>query len=198
MAVWPESAVPLADGYDNTPIENIRRTPSEAGSTQSRDLWAGATKFKAEFEMRLSLAASRTAIAFWMANRAAAITYFDFDSSVEFDNESIGTGDGSALNFTIPAKRTTATSAPVVQVADGAGGWTTKTSVTHYNISAGTGALGEDRVIFTAGNAPANGRAVRISYIGRHRYTVDIIAFDWHTVSSTGRKQFHVRLEEAW
>lgn len=196
MAIWPETSKPLANGYDNTPLENVRRSPSESGNTQIRDLWAGATKFKAEFEMQLSFANSRIAISFYNTNRGTTVTFFDFDWTMEFTAENIGTGDGSALNFTIPAKETTShaeNAQPLVYVNG-----VLKTVATHYNITAGSGALGEDRVIFTGGNAPPNGHAVTITYSGRHRYAVDIITCTWKTISSTGRKHFSVRVEEAW
>lgn len=194
MAIFPDSTTikPLLD-YDATPIENVRRTPSESGLQRIRDVW-GREKFQATMEFDLSPTDAATMIAFRSANRAATFTFYDFDPSRPFSNETIGTGDGATLTFTIPAKETTS---QIVQVADGLGGWTTKTAGVHYNITAGSGALGEDRVVFTGGNAPANGRDVRISYTGRHRYTCIFTAYGERVISSTGRKAFSIRVEES-
>lgn len=189
MNVWPYSIKPLVN-YNNAPKENVRRTPSESGKTQIRDLWAGETKFQAECEFNVSEADGRTLIAFWTANRGEVVYFFDYDTSLLYTTENIGTGTGAALNFTIPAVSTASQLVYVNGVL--------KTAGVHYNITAASGANGEDRVIFTGGNAPANGHAVTITYTGSHLYEVDVLSFEWTIVSSMGRKRFRVRVEEAW
>ena len=196
MAIFPQTladgqqVAPLLDGYDEGKIENVRRNPAESGDTQIRDLWMGRTKYFTECDLDVSPADGAAFIAFKDNNRASTVTFFSYDVSLQYDDENIGTGDGVAVNFTIPAKNT---AAQVVEV-DGV----VKTVVTHYNVTAGSGALGEDRVVFTGGNAPANGLAVTISYTGRHRYTVDMLILAWRTLNSLGRKAIHLRVKEAF
>lgn len=191
MATFPDTThiKPLL-GYDSGLIENVRRNPSEAGASQIRDLWAGERKFYAEFDMDLSAADSRTVIAFNDANYATTFDFYDYDPSVGYTTELIGTGDGATLTFNIPAKETTSRLVYVNGVL--------KTVVTHYNITAGTGPIGQDRAVFTAGNAPPNGHAVTISYVGRHHFECEFMAFTRPVIGSTGRKRFHIRVEEAW
>jgi hypothetical protein len=196
MAIFPDSNTikPLL-GYESWPIENLRRSPSEAGDTQIRDVW-GRVKWFAEFEMELNASDAATVIAFFMANRATTFTFYDFDPYIAFVAENIGTGDGSAVTYTIPAKETTShaeSPQPLVYVNG-----VLKTAATHYNITPASGALGQDRVIFTGGNAPANGHAVTITYTGRHLYTCEFMKFEYRVVSTLGRKRVSFRVEEAF
>jgi hypothetical protein len=190
MAIFPDhSAIKPLVGYEAGEIENVRRNPAEAGATQIRDLWGGLTKFYAEFEYELGTAAAHEFLRFRRANRALTFTFYDIDLDA-FDGENIGTGDGSNLIFTIPAKET---ANRVVRVAG-----VLRTAGTHYNVTSGTGSLGEDRVVFTAGNAPTNGQAVTIDYIGRHRYNCEFVApLRKVIVSGSGRRRLPVRVEQA-
>jgi len=71
-----------------------------------------------------------------------------------------GTGDGSTLTFFYPGRQSDA-GTEVVKV-DG----TTKTVVTHYNMTFPSDANKRGQITFTGGNAPGNGLAVTISYRG--------------------------------
>jgi hypothetical protein len=192
MAIFPDSTSikPLVDGFQSGFIENVRRNPAEAGNTQIRDVWGGATKFFSAFRMKLNSTNANIVIAFWQDNRALTFTFFDFDNSIRYYAESIGTGDGVTRNFTVAGKEISSQA-----VSDNG---VLKIAGTHYNVSAGSGALGEDRIIFTPGNAPALGHAVLITYTGRHLYNCDLIEFGWEMANSMGAKLFTIRVEEAF
>ena len=70
-----------------------------------------------------------------------------------------GTGDGSSRTFTIPGKTVSGQTVKVAGVSN-----------SYYTISSGTGAMGEDQIVFTVGNAPANAAAVTIAAILRRQY----------------------------
>lgn len=184
MAIFPDttSIKPLV-GYDPTPIENVRRNPSEAGATQIRDVWGGLTKFKAEFEMELSPTDGDTVIAFWRTNRATTFDFFDYDKVI-FELESLGTLASSPQTFTIPAKATS-DHALVVNNVPVAG---------PYTLSYGTGTKGQDRITVTG----TIGHSVKLTYRGRHIYTCEIISFAWRVIKGTGRKLFSIFVQEAW
>lgn len=192
MAIFPDGTglKPLYEDYESGEMENVIRNEPRSGKAMRRDVWMGRTRFWATFTLELALAFTYQVMAFWRTNRALTFTFYDFDTD-RFPDESIGTGDGSNLTFTIPAKETTNQTVMV--------NGTPWLEVTHWNITAGTGALGEDRVIFTTGNAPANGIPVTITYDGRHRYTCE-----WDgppskpVVSGNGRHQIRVRVREAF
>jgi hypothetical protein len=168
MAIFPDTATikPLIDGYDPTPIENVKRNESESGKSQKRDVW-GRVRRMFQMEFRLQFADSYTLQAFCDANRALDITFFDYESN-RFAAENIGTGTGALAAFTVPAKEIKNATVYVNNVPRAAG--------IDYTISAGSGALTEDRIIFVAGHEPPNGQAVTIFYDGRHRYTVEFVS----------------------
>lgn len=273
MAIFPDTASikPLIGAYRKNPIENVRRNAAEAADTQIRDVW-GREKFAVTFDMDLTLDDAQTVRDFCRTNRALTFDFFDYDPE-KFSAETIGTGDGANLTFTIPAKETGSQGfAPVVEVNDGVasatvtaggtgyansfavtftggggsgaagtatavagviqsiaitspgsgyssnptpvltagggtggtataaiGAWNTRTVVTHYNITSGTGSVGQDRVIFTGGNAPPNTRTVRVTYKGRHHYTCELQGPPQTVpVNTLGRKVISVAIMEAF
>jgi len=170
MAVFPESRTRRPQyGYDNTPDENVKRTPPYAGNSFQRDGW-GVKRFVARMDFLVTRRDAAILWRFYEVQNLVGFTFFDFETEMPMKTLTIGTGDGSNLTFTIPAKET---ANHVIKVANGAGGWTTMLAGTHYNISYGTGSQGEDQVIFTPGNAPASGRQVTTDADGRRRYTVE-------------------------
>lgn len=91
------------------------------------------------------------------ANSASIFTFFDF-WFLTWPGLSAGTGNGVATVFTLPAKET---SSLVVYVDD---------VITAVTPSPGTGANGEDEIIFAV--APANGLAITADCIGRRRFSL--------------------------
>lgn len=87
------------------------------------------------------------------ANRSNSFNFFD-RVSLGWTGLAVGTGDGAAATFTLPAKEITGR---IVKVAG-----VVKTEGTHYTVSAGTGVDGEDQITFTVGNIPAAGAAVTL------------------------------------
>lgn len=164
MALFPESSrrKPLF-GYDNTPDENVKRTPPEAGDSYIRDVW-GTLRFVARMDFQLSKADAGVLWAFYEANRLTGFTFFDF-AMVYAWAKTIGTGDGVTAAFTIPGKETVLTTVTVGGVAKALG--------VDYTFSAGTGADGQDRIIFIAGHIPAAAAAVAIVADTRRKYTVE-------------------------
>lgn len=152
-------------GYKADYIEMVKRTASESGKSQIRDVW-GRTRFIADCPHEVRKDDAELLMAFWRANRVLAFDFFDALEGY-FPDESIGTGTGAETTFTVPAKET---SDRVVKVAG-----VTKTEGVHYNISVGTGAVGQDRIIFTGGNIPANGAAITMTYRGRHWFTMEFV-----------------------
>jgi hypothetical protein len=195
MAIFPDtsSIKPLIGTVRKSPVENVRRNVAEAGDTQIRDVW-GRVKFTETFDMDLGLDDAETVDDFYNTNRATTFDYFDYDPS-KFSNEEIGTGDGATTTFTIPAKET---SDHTIQVSDGAGGWITY-GLGSASVSYGSGAVGQDRVVFTAPNTPPTGRTVRVTYKGRHHYECEFQGPPQTVVvSSTGRKVISVAIMEAF
>lgn len=187
MAVFPNYKP--EEGYRSGFIDNVKRTTSESGSTQIRDVW-GVEKFWAEGTWNVTTAQARILKAFYDANKTITFDFFDFDDD-QFTTENIGTGDGSNDTFTIPAKSTSGHLVYVDAVL--------KTLTTHYTISVGTGSKGEDQVIFEAAHKPGNGLAVTVTYVGLHRYTVEFMST--HTrepLIQPGRKRVSIRVEEAF
>jgi hypothetical protein len=78
--------------------------------------------------------------------------------SADGENVALTDGDGSNLTFALPQSR-------VASLAVFVNGTLQPPSV--WSISAGTGALGVDELVFGSGNAPANGAAVEV--IGFYR-----------------------------
>lgn len=180
MATFPESRTRKPQfGYDNTPDEKVKRTPPEAGNSYQRDAW-GATRFTARMDFLVSRADAGILWTFYETNRLIGWTMYDFETQYPMRQFSIGPGDGVTSTFTIPAKET---ASQVVKV-NGA----TKTAGVHYNISAGTGALGEDQVIFTGGNIPPAAATITVDANGRRRYTVEF------TEKPTRRSVSHDRI----
>jgi hypothetical protein len=81
-------------------------------------------------------------------------------SSVECDE----TGTGALDTFTIPGKITTSVAVYVNDVL--------RTLTTHYTLSSGTGTNGEDQIVFTEGNEPADEAIVTVNFAGRRRFYV--------------------------
>lgn len=165
MAYFPESKNRKPQyGYDNTPRENVKRTPPEAGNSYLRDSW-GVLRFQARMDFLLSRSDAAIVWLFAETNRLSGFTMFDFETELPMKQITIGTGDGVTDTWTIPAKET---ANHVLKVAG-----VTKVAGTHYNVSYGTGAQGEDRIIFTGGNIPTAGQSITLVADGRRRYTVE-------------------------
>lgn len=151
------------EGYGSDFIEMVKRSSSESGKSQLRDVW-NRTKFTATPAHDGAVSDIEYLMQFWRTARTSTFTYFDFDKS-RWTDENIGTGTGALATFTVPAKE-------MVEVVVKVNG-VVKTLTTHYTISSETGSQGEDQIVFTGGNLPPNGQAVTISYLGRHRYTCE-------------------------
>lgn len=162
MALFPESTTRKPQyGYDNTPIENVKRTPPEAGNSYIRDVW-GVVRFAASMEFQVTSADAKILWPFYLTNRLVSFTMFDFEER-HFDAEAIGTATGALQTFTVPAKEIKNYTVFHAGVAIPGGNVT-------YLVGAGTD--GQDQVRITAGSATA-GQAITITYDGRHYYTVE-------------------------
>lgn len=167
MALFPESTNRKPQyGYDNTPTENVQRTPPEAGNSYIRDRW-GVKRWEARADFLLSLADAKVLWSWYEVNSTFAFEVFDFEET-SFTLKNIGTGNGVNLTFTVPGKLSTFNVARSVFVNG-----VLKTAGVHYNVSVGTGASGQDQIIFTAGNAPGNGLAVTITADVRAYYSAE-------------------------
>jgi hypothetical protein len=186
VAIFPQGGdfkAQLDPPYRERPIENVRRTSSEDGTTLLRDLW-GRDKYAAEFAMELSPEDSATLIAFRDANRESTFTFFSYDPTIKFVAEQIGTASGLPQSILIPAKETAnhLVYADAVLIAG------------PYNMGYGLGPLGQDWVTI---NQTA-GKIITITYTGRHLYTVDMVSYDFEVINTLGRKRFNIRVEEAF
>jgi len=113
----------------------------------------------------LSLATARTLWQFYKDRYGALQSFYFYNPATDsYEGEYCGTGNGSALTFDIPGKNTSSQSVYVNGVL--------KTEGVHYNIETGSGAEGADRIVFTAGNAPASGNVVTVDFTGNYRYKV--------------------------
>lgn len=156
---------PLADSYSSTPAENKKRSDPQSGQAKFLDLW-GRVRQTCGGTMHLSEYNAGLATQFFEANRNGTFDYFDFIRKT-YTNVLLGTGDGIVTTFTFGGKDVVE---QVVRVAGVA-----KTAGTHYNVSVGTGALGQDQVIFTAGNIPTAGQEVRADARLRALYTMEFL-----------------------
>lgn len=167
---------PLADSYDAGPIDFVKRSETENGSSQSLDVW-GRTRFVATWSVRGTIETIAILLWFWKNNRSSDFTFFDFDYEYT-TGMSAGTGDGATTLFTIPAKETSDWGVTVGGVG--------KDLTTHYTISAGTGAQKEDQIQFTPGNTPGAGEEIVFYRIrGRNRYTVEFAESPKKSVGAT-------------
>lgn len=164
---------PLISGYNARFISNVKRNSPTAGASQSRDVW-GKKKFTADCPFSKGIDDIELLLSFWDVYGVSGFTFFDFVQTVigapgYRPADALGTGDGATLTFTIRAKEIASSSVIVYDngVAVSAG---------FYSLSAGTGAQGEDRIVFGGGHAPAAGHALTIAYKGRRRYTCEIVA----------------------
>lgn len=180
MAIFPESKLRKPGyGYDNTPAVNVKETVPEAGNSYIRDVWGG-VRFVARMEFNVSTDDYNILYNFWLLNRALGFTFYDFDEDSPTQN--IGTGNGATTTFLIPAKETRAW---VLTVAGAA-----RTVGVHWDLSVGTGALGEDQVVFRAGFIPPAAAAVVITYTGRRRYTCEFVGDPPQKRSTGFRRRF--------
>lgn len=85
--------------------------------------------------------------------------YYDFNHGRTWPNLYAGTGNGTALTFNAPMLSGSSVTVAVNGVA--------KTLATHYTLTPGAGANGRVLITFTAGNAPAAGAIVTVSFTGR-------------------------------
>lgn len=167
---------PAADSYQAGPIDFVKRSETENGSSQTLDVW-GRTRFVATWSVRGTIETIATLLWFWKNNRNSDFTFFDFDYEYS-TGMSAGIGDGVTTLFTIPAKETSDWGVTVGGVG--------KDLATHYTISVGTGALKEDQIQFTPGNTPAVDAEILFYRIrGRNRYTVEFAESPKKSVGST-------------
>lgn len=170
MALFPQTkTIKPQFGYDTTPRENLKRTSAEAGNSFTRDAW-GVARFTAKMEFVLTNQDASTLWTWWETNRPTAyFTFYDYDS-LKHPKWQVGTGDGTAKTFIIPAKEST-----IYQVT-GLNGVTNinYTLGADYTLGVGTGAEGEDQITFTV--APANGTKIYVELTkGRRRYTCEFV-----------------------
>jgi hypothetical protein len=161
---------PIVNSHTSGFIENVKRNPATAGSSQARDVW-GKLKFSSGLEFQLAIANIELMMSFYEVYRVTGFTAFDFEqyqagSPGYRPADPLGTGDGSTTTFTIPAKEVGG-----VIVYDNAG---VVAFPAGYSISVGTGAQGEDRIVFAV--APVTAHVLTIAYLGRRRYTCEIPA----------------------
>lgn len=101
---------------------------------------------------------------FYLARAGSWEAFSVFDiRSFPYTDLPIGTGDGINNNFDLTAKGCTNI---IIKV-----GAVTKTAGVDYDVSAGLGVDGCDRVVFRAGHTPAAGAAVTASLRGRRYFT---------------------------
>lgn len=160
MATFPQTLYPEF-GYKSWQEENIIRNDPRSGKFQELDMW-GRTIFMAEMRFRLRTDDGLTVYGFWKKNRAANFLFFDYEDD-QYYLTRIGTGDAVTTTFTIPAKATRTQAVYVNSVL--------KTAGVDYNITVGTGANGEDRVVFIAGHIPAAAAVIEADYKGKGLFT---------------------------
>lgn len=153
--------IPPTGDYSWSPVAFDQRETAADGSTQiSVPHPKIQRRFTANWEV-LELAELWQIYTHWAANRSNAFTLFDF-WYLPWTDVAVGTGDGATTTFTLPAKEVTGIVVKVAGVVQGGG---------TYTLSAGTGAEGEDRILFNV--APANGAAITYSATrARARFTV--------------------------
>jgi len=161
---------PLEDGYSARFISNVKRNAPTAGATQSRDTWGGRKKFTADCPFNLRSDDADLLESFWARYAELGFTFFDFLPSTVgtgsyLDPLPLSTGNGSTTIFTAPAKEIVSSS--VIAYSNGV-------PVAGVTLSVGTGAQGEDRIVFPS--APVNGAALTLAFKGRRRFTTEIPA----------------------
>ncbi len=105
---------------------------------------------------------------FWVARRGryGKFNFFSFDHHKKWVDISIGTGNGTQDDFTLPGKET---SSVVVKVAGA-----TKELTTDYIITENAGTDYQTVITFNPGKIPTTGQAVTVSFTGR-RYFPDCV-----------------------
>ena len=159
MATFPTTKYPVF-GYRVTHEDFVKENPSSNGMVQVKDMW-NRTRFIAEMSFDLRTDDYLLVLFFWKQNRKVAFDFVDYDDDF-FDVEQFATGNGVTTTFDLPAKNVRSYAVYV--------GGVLKVAGTHYNISAGTGSLGKDQVIFTGGNTPAAAAVISWAGIGKHFY----------------------------
>jgi hypothetical protein len=147
-------------GYASSFNEMVKRTTSEAGKSQLRDVW-NRTRFVASSPHEGTVNDLSYLEQFLEAARTSQFTFFDFKKRRR-TAESLGLGNGGTT-YTIPAKEIEQYAVYLNGVLQAGGS---------YAISAESGTQGEDRIIFGAGVSAAN--TITISFLGRYRYTVEM------------------------
>lgn len=100
---------------------------------------------------------------------ATAFFYFFLNRARSISERSFGTGNGSTTTFTLPAKEVSATGL-VIKIG--------VTPTAAYTLSSGTGAEGEDRIVFNV--APGAGQDLKWSATSaRERIQVFVEAGEW-------------------
>jgi hypothetical protein len=184
MAIFPESARRKPQyGYDNTPEDNIKRTPPEAGNSYIRDSWGG-LRWTARMDFLVSRADANIIWAFYLLSRLSSFTIFDFETSV-VTAVSIGTGNGVLTDFTIPGKEVEASGLLVYKNA---------VATALYTKLVGTGSQGEDQIRFAT--APANGVALTLTGTLRRRYTVEFAERATRNSPSFDRVHISMKVQE--
>lgn len=190
MAVFPKTLYPKY-GYRSWQEENKVIPPARSGKGQVKDFW-NRTRFMADMDFELRTDDALTVYGFWIKNRSTAFDFFDYDDAIYFRSFSsaslIGVGDGANLTFNVNGQATRLYTVYVNGVAKVAG--------THYNLSLGTGPVGQDRIIFTGGNAPPNTQLVEMDFTGKGRFTCRFAQRPDKTTSGRARLALKINLFE--
>lgn len=199
MLTFPYTAMSDAPAEGSTveasyPVEIVE---SRSGIEQRRALSAFPRhKVRVKWERDMNAATRvNTLWDFYRQTRGALLpfVYFDFDDARTWTEVYVGTGNGSALVFDLPMLNGSSVTVKV--------NGTTKTPTTHYTIAAGAGANGRDKLTFTAGNAPASGALVTVTFTGRRSFAMRIAseALSYSVMSaliySTGLEMVEVKGE---
>jgi hypothetical protein len=159
MATWPQTLYPKF-GYSSYLDEFKSRSNPSSGRHQEKDIW-NRTRFNASMEYDLRTVDALIVYGFWKTNRNTFFDFYDFDVDI-FITENIGTGTGALTTFTVPGKKITSVSVFVNAVQKFVG--------VDWDLSSGTGAIGQDQIIFRAGHIPAAAAPITINYVGQHWY----------------------------
>lgn len=167
MAIFPDTnkIKPLLP-YDNSPTDNVKRTPPEAGNSFIRDVW-GAVRFNAKLEFMLAKADYYVLWAWYELMRTSSFTFYDFEFQ-QVTAKSFGTGNGSTTTFALPGK--TLQSGASIYINGVLKTLTTDYTITEGNLTSPT-LEGETRITFVA--APANGLALTFTGVLRRKYTCE-------------------------
>lgn len=172
MAIFPQvQNIKPQYGYDPTPIDNVKMANPEKGNAFMRDAWGG-VRFTATMEFLLTHSYAMILWQWYELNRLLAFTFFDF---AETDQELvIGSGTGALTTFTIPGKGAADYATYAFFFKDKTTSAITVPGPGAIAVLTGTGALGEDQVVFSAPAIPPANTWVYVQATKfRRRYTCE-------------------------